>query len=259
MTDEDQIRAKLSGETAGVRHEFFTRTAGVSTGLYRSLNCRTGSDDDANHVRQNRAAVAEHLGVKPDCLATVYQRHTAKVEIVERPWSREKAPVADGMATDKPGVALAILTADCAPVLFFDPESRIIGAAHAGWRGACDGIIQATVEAMERLGASRRRIHAIVGPTISQQAYEVGEDYRQQFLDRHPVAERFFSRDEGQPRPFFDLPGFVMSQLEETGVENRANVGLCTKNHESMFFSYRRSCERNEADYGGQISAILIL
>lgn len=259
MTTQNHMRSLLSGESGGVRHEFFTRTGGVSEGLYQSLNCGAGSADDSGLVLQNRAAVARRMGVAPDRLVTVYQRHTADVQTVDRPWPREEAPAADAMVTARPGLALAILTADCAPVLFSDPEARIIGAAHAGWRGASAGIIAATVEAMERLGARRSRIRAIVGPTISQESYEVGEDFRQQLLDRHPAAERFFARAEGQPRPFFDLPSFVMSQLESAGVENRTNLGLCTRNHESMFFSYRRSQERKEPDYGRQISAILIL
>lgn len=259
MTDEDQMRALLSGESDGVRHEFFTRMDGASDGLYRSLNCGAGSADNASRVLQNRATVARRMGVAMDRLVSVYQRHTADVKVVEQPWPRENAPAADAMVTSRPGIALAIITADCGPVLFSDPEARIIGAAHAGWRGASAGIVQATVEAMERLGARRSRIRAIVGPTISQESYEVGEDFRENLLASHPAAARFFAHAEGRPRPFFDLPGFIMSQLEEAGVEKRANLGLCTRKHESMFFSYRRSKERNEPDYGRQISAILIL
>jgi YfiH family protein len=259
MTSEDQIRAMLSGESGRVRYEFFTRTGGVSEGLHQSLNCGTGSTDDIDRVMQNRAQAARRLGAAPDHLVTVHQCHTARVEIVERPWPRREAPTADAMATNRPGLALGILTADCAPVLLFDAEAEVVGAAHAGWRGASAGIVEATVETMERLGARRSQINAVVGPTISQEAYEVGEDFRRQLLNRHPYAERFFAWVENQPRPFFDLPGFIMSQLEKAGVQNRTSVGLCTRNHESMFFSYRRSQERNEPDYGRQISAILVL
>jgi polyphenol oxidase len=256
---DDDLDAVLSGEQSGVRHRFFTRAGGVSRGLYDSLNCGAGSQDDSEHVAENRAIVARGMGAAPESLMTVYQCHTALVEVVEKPWSRQDAPVADAMVTARPGLVLGVLTADCAPVLFADLEGRVVGAAHAGWRGASGGVIEATIEAMERLGARRERLHAIVGPAISQEAYEVGGDFQKAVVETDPEAARCFAQAEGQPKPFFDLPGYVMSRLERAGVAHRRSVNLCTRSRESMFFSYRRSQMRKEADYGRQISAILIL
>jgi polyphenol oxidase len=256
---DDDLDVALSGEQSGVRHRFFTRAGGVSQGLYESLNCGTGSEDNSEHVAENRAIVARGMGVAPESLVTVYQCHTALVEVVEKPWSWENVPVADAMVTTTPGLALGILTADCAPVLFADLEAHVVGAAHAGWRGASGGVIEATIEAMEKLGACRDRLHAAIGPAISQESYEVGEDFRKAVMAADPEAARCFAQAEGQPKPFFDLSGYVMSRLERAGVAHRRSVNLCTRRRESMFFSYRRSQMRKEADYGRQISAILIL
>jgi YfiH family protein len=227
--------------------------------LYASLNCGAGSQDDSGHVAENRAIAARWMGVAPERLITAYQCHTALVEVVDKPWPRQDAPVADAMVTTTPGLALGVLTADCAPVLFADLEARVVGAAHAGWRGASGGVIEATIAAMERLGARRNRLHATVGPAISQEAYEVGDDFQKALIEADSEARRCFAQAEGRPKPFFDLPGYVMMRLERAGVAYRKSVNLCTRERESLFFSYRCSQARKEADYGRQISAILIL
>ncbi|HEY6670779.1 MAG TPA: peptidoglycan editing factor PgeF [Methyloceanibacter sp.] len=241
-----------------VRHGFFTRQGGVSGGLYASLNCGPGSRDEAANVVENRARVAEILGVKPDQLLSVSQQHSADAITAKKPWDAAKQPEADAIVTLTPGLALGILTADCAPVLFADSEARVIGAAHAGWRGALSGIIEATVEAMRKLGASPERMTAVIGPAISQKAYEVGSEYVQRFLAEEPESEVFFITDEGSGEPHFDLPGYVGERLARAGVGNIADLRLCTYCEETRLFSYRRSQHRGEDDYGRQISAIVL-
>jgi YfiH family protein len=242
----------------GVRHGFFTRQGGVSSGVYASLNCGPGSCDDATNVAENRARVAEILGVKPDRLLSPSQQHTAEAVIVKKPWDAAKQPQADAMVTSTPGLALGVLTADCAPVLFADGEAGVIGAAHAGWRGALSGIVEATVEAMEKLGAKPERITAVIGPAISQKAYEVGSDYVERFLAEEPGSEAFFITDEGSGEPHFDLPGYIAERLARADVGSIADLGLCTYCEETRLFSYRRSQHHGEEDYGRQISAIVV-
>ena len=242
----------------GIRHGFFTRQGGVSSGVYASLNCGPGSRDDAANVAENRARVAEILGVKPDRLLSLSQQHSAEALTVKKPWDAAKQPQADAMVTATPGLALGVLTADCAPVLFADGEAGVIGAAHAGWRGALSGIIEATVEAMEKLGAKPERITAVIGPAISQKAYEVGSDYVERFLAEEPGSEAFFITDEGSGEPHFDLPGYVAERLARAGVGSIADLGLCTYCEETRLFSYRRSQHHGEEDYGRQISAIVV-
>jgi YfiH family protein len=241
-----------------VRHGFFTRQGGVSGGLYASLNCGPGSRDEAANVVENRARVAEILGVKPDQLLSVSQQHSADAITAKKPWDAAKQPEADAIVTLTPGLALGILTADCAPVLFADSEARVIGAAHVGWRGALSGIIEATVEAMRKLGASPERMTAVIGPAISQKAYEVGSEYVERFLAEEPESEAFFITDEGSGEPHFDLPGYVGERLARAGVGNIADLRLCTYCEETRLFSYRRSQHRGEDDYGRQISAIVL-
>jgi purine-nucleoside/S-methyl-5'-thioadenosine phosphorylase / adenosine deaminase len=260
MVTPDKMKLCASSLSAidGVRHGFFTRLGGVSGGLYASLNCGPGSRDEAANVVENRARVAEILGAKPDRLLSVSQQHSADAITAKRPWDAAKLPEADAIVTSTPGLAIGILTADCAPVLFADGEARVIGAAHAGWRGALSGIIEATVEAMQKLGAAPERITAVIGPAISQKAYEVGAEYVERFLAEEPESEAFFMNDEGSGEPHFDLPGYVGERLARAGVGTIADLGLCTYCEETRLFSYRRSQHRGEEDYGRQISAILL-
>jgi YfiH family protein len=260
MVTPDKMKLCASSLSAidGVRHGFFTRLGGVSGGLYASLNCGPGSRDEAANVVENRARVAEILGAKPDRLLSVSQQHSADAITAKKPLDAAKLPEADAIVTSTPGLAIGILTADCAPVLFADGEARVIGAAHAGWRGALSGIIEATVEAMQKLGAAPERITAVIGPAISQKAYEVGAEYVECFLAEEPESEAFFMNDEGSGEPHFDLPGYVGERLARAGVGTIADLGLCTYCEETRLFSYRRSQHRGEDDYGRQISAILL-
>ncbi len=241
-------------ELRGAPHAFFARTGGVSEGIYASLNGGRGSDDEPASVEANRTLAAIHLGVQPDRLVSVHQVHSAEVALPPWPGS---PPRADAMATREPGLALAILTADCAPILLHDAEAGVIGAAHAGWRGAQNGVIGATVAAMEKLGARADRIAAAIGPCISQAAYEVGHDFMMNFCDEDPAHARFFAGGAGE-KPHFDLPGFCLHRLREAGVENCGWTGHCTYRDEKKFYSYRRATHRGEPDYGRLISAIAL-
>jgi polyphenol oxidase len=240
----------------GIRHGFFTRQGGVSKGIYGSLNCGLGSRDDVESVRQNRALVAETLGVPPERLLTLYQTHSATAVIVDKPWNGEAAE-ADALVTRTPGLAVGALTADCAPILFCDPQARVIAAAHAGWRGALSGIAEATIATMEELGAKRERIVAVIGPSISQRAYEVGADYVDRFLAEEPASEAFFMT-ESSGEPHFDLSGYAAERLSRAGIGSVSDLGLCTYCDETRLFSYRRSQHHGEEDYGRQISAIVL-
>lgn len=238
------------------RHGFFTRKGGVSSGLFAGLNCGRGSSDQTGAVTVNRARVAEAMGVGSDHLATVHQIHSADVVVIDEgaELAAALARPADAIVTSVPGIAIAVLSADCQPVLLADPEAGVIGAAHAGWKGARLGILEATVAAMRSEGAER--IRAVIGPCISQRAYEVGETFMDEFVMDEPKTARFFA---GGPngRPMFDLPGFGLSRLRDLGVE-AAWSGHCTYSDPERFFSYRRSVHRNEADYGRLISAIAL-
>ena len=256
--DKMMLCASSLGAIDGLRHGFFTRQGGVSGGIYASLNCGPGSRDDTANVAENRARVAEILGVKPDRLLSLSQQHSAEAVTVKKPWDGAKTPEADAMVTSTPGLALGVLTADCAPVLFADGEVGVIGAAHAGWRGALSGIVEATVKAMEKLGAAPERITAVIGPAISQKAYEVGSQYLEQFLAEEPGSGPFFVTDEASGEPHFDLPGYVGERLARAGVGQIADLGLCTYCEETRLFSYRRSQHHGEEDYGRQISAIVL-
>jgi YfiH family protein len=260
MVAPDKMKLSAPSLTAidGLRHGFFTRQGGVSSGIYASLNCGPGSRDEPANVTENRARVAELLGAKPGSLITVFQKHGADAVIAQKPWKQDKMPEADAIVTAKPGIAIGILTADCAPVLFCDGTAKVIGAAHAGWRGALSGIVEATVEAMETLGAEPERISAVIGPAISQGAYEVGAEFMQHFLAEAPESEAFFIADEASGEPHFDLVGYVAERLARAGVGAVADLGLCTYCEETRLFSYRRSQHHGEGDYGRQISAILL-
>jgi polyphenol oxidase len=251
------IQAPALASHSGIRHAFFTRQGGVSDGIYASLNGGIGSSDEPAKVQENRRRMAEALGAKHDALISVYQVHSPDAVIVEGPWRGER-PKADAMVTATPGLALGITTADCGPVLFADAEARVIGAAHAGWRGAVTGVLESTIAAMERLGAWRATIVAVLGPTISQKAYEVGPDFIKRFAEEAPGHERFFMETERPDHAMFDLPGFIGARLEAAGIEAFTNLGLCTYSDEERFFSYRRTTHRKEPDYGRLISAITL-
>lgn len=238
---------------APLRHGFFTRKGGASSGVFDGLNCGLGSSDQTEVVKINRARVAEAMHVAPEHLVTVYQVHSPDVITVDAPL--ETAPEADAMVTATPGVALAILTADCQPVLFADAQSGVIGAAHAGWRGALDGVLEATVDAMEALGATRDNITAVIGPSISQAAYEVGPDFIDAFLDQDPDNSRFFANGNAD-RYQFDLTGYGVHRLRSAGVGHAEWTRHCTYSDPDRFFSYRRATHAKEADYGRLISSI---
>jgi YfiH family protein len=251
------IQAPVLVSQPSIRHAFFTRQGGVSEGIYASLNGGVGSSDDPEKVRENRRRMAETLAVSPEALISVYQVHSPDAVIVEGPWRGER-PKADAMVTAVPGLALGITTADCGPVLFADAQARVIGAAHAGWRGAVTGVLESTVTAMERLGALRGQIVAVLGPTISQRAYEVGPDFIDRFTKEAPGHERFLKAAERPGHAMFDLPGFIGARLEATGISAFTDLGLCTYSDEERFFSYRRTTHRKEPDYGRLISAIAL-
>lgn len=239
----------------GIQHGFFTREGGVSSGIYASLNCGLGSQDKRPRVLENRARVAKALGATH--VVTLYQSHTPIALVVEEPVDPSELPNADAVVTNKPGLAAAVLTADCAPVLLADPEAKVVAAAHAGWRGAQAGIVEATLGAMQALGAERGRVVAAIGPCIGQMSYEVGEDFKQDFLAGDAACGRFFVEPHAGAKPHFDLAGYVESRLLRAGVAKVERQTPCTFETES-FFSYRRSQGRREADYGRQISAIVV-
>ncbi|TNF22316.1 MAG: peptidoglycan editing factor PgeF [Rhodobacteraceae bacterium] len=236
-----------------LRHGFFTRRGGASSGIFRGLNCGPGSSDQSEIVAINRARVADSFGLTPGQLVTVHQVHSADVVTVEGPF--DTPPRADALVTDRPGIALAVLTADCQPVLLADPEAGVIGAAHAGWRGAMDGVLEATLDAMEALGASRAAIRAVIGPSISQAAYEVGPEFLEDFMAEDPANSRFFAQGEGG-RYRFDLPAFGLARLRAAGVGEAEWIRHCTYSDPDRFYSYRRTTHAGEADYGRLISAI---
>lgn len=236
-----------------VTHGFFTRKGGASSGIFQGLNCGQGSTDLSDAVAMNRERVAHNLGVTPRALIGVHQIHSPDVVTVTDIW--DKPPKADALVTDRPGLALSVLTADCQPVLFADAQAGVIGAAHAGWRGTLTGILGNTVDAMTRLGARPERIAAVIGPSISQRAYEVGPEFMDSFLAEDPRFDRFFAAGAGD-RVQFDLPGFGLHMLRAAGVGHASWTGHCTFSDPERFFSYRRSTHRHEADYGRLISVI---
>jgi YfiH family protein len=243
----------ITSDALSTRHGFFTRKGGASSGIFSGLNCGTGSTDQAEIVAINRARVAEAMGVAPAALVTVHQVHSARVIPVDRPLSER--PQADGLVTATPGVLLAVLTADCQPVLFHDSAAGVIGAAHAGWRGSVDGVLEATLDAMEALGARRSQIHAVIGPAISQAAYEVGPEFFDRFRDEDPDSTRFFANGQGD-RLLFDLPGYGLYRLRNAGVGHAEWTGHCTYRDAARFYSFRRTTHAGEADYGRLISTI---
>jgi YfiH family protein len=255
MTAEAITAAAL--DLPGIRHGFFTRRGGVSAGIYASLNGGQGSADAPEAVAENRARMAEVIGVAPDHLVNVHQIHSPDVVVADGPWPGAK-PRADGMVTRTPGVGLAIATADCGPVLFADAKARVLGACHSGWRGAYTGVLEATLAGMEELGADRSRTVAVLGPTIGRDAYEVGPEFVERFVSLRVDDARFFRPSERSGHSLFDLPTYIGHRLSQAGVGRFVDLALCTYSDPDRFFSYRRTVHRSEPDYGRLIAAIAL-
>jgi YfiH family protein len=237
-----------------IRHAFFTREGGVSTGIYASLNGGIGSNDDPANVQENRRRMAEAL--EASSLVSCYQIHSADVIAAETPWTRENAPRADAIVTKIPKLAIGVSIADCGPVLFADSDARVIGCAHAGWKGAFTGVLEATLERMESLGADRSRVIAAIGPLIRQDSYEVGPEFVARFHEADHKNIRFFAPSDREHHSLFDLPGYISMRLKKAGVGTIDDLCLDTYSDEELFFSYRRTTHRNEKDYGRLVAAI---
>ncbi len=248
-------------EETGITHGFFTRQGGVSTGTYQSLNAGQGSDDDPANVLENRNRIANTLGTNGDRLLSLWQCHTKDVLIVDKPFDGE-LPKADGLVTQTPGLAISALAADCGPVLLVDPVARIIGACHAGWRGAFSGITDATIDAMESIGAKRHDIRAVLGPCIGPDSYEVGHDFRDSFVAENETHDRFFElgpeKENAERQPHFDLKRFILAKLRRAGIGDCDALPHCTYANPDLFFSYRYNTHQGIDDYGRNISAIML-
>jgi polyphenol oxidase len=253
-----RVEAPELAGLVGIRHAFFTRTGGVSPGLYASLNAGVGSADDPHNVAANRSRMAASLGVTAERFLTCYQIHSPDVVVADAPWEAQARPRADAIVTGRPGLAIGISTADCGPVLFADPDARIVGAAHAGWRGALAGVTDATIAAMERLGAARARIVAAIGPMIRQPNYEVGPDLMDRFIAADPANRQFFVPAARGGHFMFDLAGYVAARLATAGIGTICDLGACTYADPGQFYSYRRMTHRGEADYGRHVNAIVL-
>ena len=255
----EYLTAPPLAEVPGVRHGFFTRRGGVSEGIYATLNTGRGSRDAPQAVRENRCRA--RMALDATYLATPHQRHTNICATITNPddWPFDAPPVADAIATTVPGLMVAVNTADCGPILFADAQARVVAAAHAGWRGAIGGVLEATIAAMEALGATRSAIIAAVGPCISRAAYEVGPEFRQRFLEEDTANARFFDDAPRAGHAMFDLPGYIAHRLRAAGIGDVHVLGRCTHGEEELFFSYRRACQRGEDDYGRQLSGILLI
>jgi len=252
------LQAHTLAKLPSIRHAFFTRAGGVSGGIYASLNAGVGSNDDPGRVAENRARMAAAMGVSPDRFLTCYQIHSPDVVVAVEPWNAGARPRADAIVTTAPGLAIGVSTADCGPLLFADPHARVIGAAHAGWRGALGGVTDQTIAAMEKLGAARQRIVAALGPMIRQKNYETGADLRDRFMAADPANARFFRAAERDGHFMFDLAGYVAARLAAAGVGTIEDVDACTYADPEKFFSYRRMTHRGEADYGRHVNAIML-
>ncbi len=242
----------------GIRHGFFTRQGGVSEGLYASLNCGLGSGDDLDRVAENRGRALARLGLPAERLATAYQVHSNRAALAETAWPADDRPRVDALVTRTPGLAVGILTADCVPVLFADREAGVVAAAHAGWRGALDGILEATLAVMERLGAGAKSTLAAVGPAIEQPSYEVGPEFPAPFLDQDAANREFFQAAPRAGHFLFDLKGYVARRLARAGVGRVDSLAADTCAESERFFSYRRSCLQGEGAYGRLLSAIAL-
>lgn len=255
MSDLPTIQSPLLAKIEGVRHAFFTRKGGVSTGIYDSLNVGRGSRDEDADVAENRRRAAAWFGLTPDALNTCFQVHSARAEFAEAPWGAYR-PQADAVVTNLPSIACGALAADCAPVLIVDPEARIVAAVHAGWQGALGGVVEAAIEQMRHRGGANARMIAAVGPCIGPTSYEVGLEFLERFEADQPGSGRFFAGD-GEKR-LFDLPAFVLDRLERAGVAQAEWTGHDTCAQEDLFFSNRRAHHRGEGDYGRLLSAIML-
>jgi polyphenol oxidase len=241
----------------GLRHAFFTREDGVSGGIYASLNGGIGSSDDPANVTENRRRMAEQMGVAPERFLSVYQIHSPDAVVATGPWQGEERPRADAIVTATEGLAIGVTAADCGPILLVDPTARVIGAAHAGWKGALTGIVESTVAAMEKLGAERSGIVAAIGPLIRQHSYEVGGEFVERFIEADAENALFFIPSSRENHAMFDLAGFIRMRLENAGVLMIDDIGLDTYSDE-RFYSYRRSVHRAEPDYGRHVHAIVL-
>jgi hypothetical protein len=251
------LASSLLSAIPGLRHAFFSREGGVSEGIYAGLNGGTGSNDDAARVAENRRRMAEQMGVAPDRLLTLYQVHSPDVVVATAPWDGGARPKADAIVTSTEGLAIGVTAADCGPILLVDPSARVIGAAHAGWKGALTGVLESTVDAMEKLGADRSGIVAAIGPMIRQNSYEVGSEFVERFLEADAEHAIFFLPAERDRHAMFDLAGFIRMRLENAGVLMIDDTGVDTYTDE-RFYSYRRSVHRKEADYGRHVHAIAL-
>ncbi len=252
------LKSDTLASLARIRHAFFTREGGVSEGIYASLNAGIGSDDARERVAENRARMAAALGCPPQNLLSAYQIHSPTVVVAHTPWTADARPRADGIVTQVPGLAIAVSTADCGPVLLADADARVIGAAHAGWRGALTGVIEATIAAMEELGAVRTHIRAALGPMIRQPNYEVGPDLVTSFTSADPDSAQYFAPGARANHAQFDLAGYIMARLSRAGIGGFDDLGLCTYADAGCFFSFRRTTHRGEPDYGRHLSAIVL-
>ena len=250
------VTSSLLSQVQGVRHSFFTRDGGVSRGLYDSLNVGRGSKDDPAHVEENRARAAAYLGASAEQLLTCYQIHSADALVAQQPFGDER-PEGDAIATAIPGLVCGALSADCAPILIADPEARVVASAHAGWKGALGGVVEAAVEAMTTLGAERSRMVAAIGPCIGPKSYEVGLEYLDRFVAADPYNERFFRPGVDAEKRLFDLPAYVLHRLNGAGV-NRAEWIGCDTLADERFFSNRRAFLSGDSDYGRFLSAIVL-
>jgi polyphenol oxidase len=252
-----RLGSPLLSAIPGLHHAFFTRDGGVSDGIYGSLNGGIGSNDDANHVAENRRRMAEQMGVTPQHFLTLFQIHSPDVAVASAPWEGAARPRADAIVTRTEGLAIGVTTADCGPILLVDPNARVIGAAHAGWKGALTGVVESTVDAMEKLGADRAGIVAAIGPLIRQHSYEVGGEFVERFVEADAENALFFIPSSRAGHAMFDLAGFIRMRLENAGVLMIDDVGLDTYSDE-RFYSYRRSVHRSEPDYGRHVHAIAL-
>lgn len=260
MNPPEPWQAPSLSAAPAIAHGFFSRRGGVSTGLYDSLNCGTGSNDDRASVLSNRATVANVMGIAPDRLLSLYQIHSPDIVTLEHDtplWQPGQGPKADGMVTREPGLGLGVLAADCTPILFADADAGVIGACHAGWKGALGGVADATVAAMEALGASNKNIVAAIGPTIRQPSYEVGAEFRDRFIDADRANADWFIAGADPGKFHFDLPGYLTQRLRDAGVAHIEDAGICTYAN-ANYFSYRRTTHRREPDYGRNISVIAL-
>ena len=249
--------SSLLAAIPGLRHAFFTREGGISSGIYQGLNGGIGSNDDAANVTENRRRMAEQMGVVPEHFLSVHQIHSPDAVVATGPWQSETRPRADAIVTRTEGIAIGVTAADCGPILFADPSARVIGAAHAGWKGALTGIIESTIDGMEKLGADRSGMVAAIGPLIRQHSYEVGSEFVERFMDADADNAAFFIPSARSGHAMFDLAGFIRMRLENAGVLMIDDIGVDTYSDE-RFYSYRRSVHRKEPDYGRHVHAIAL-